>query len=153
MPVVGNWTYSGDPSDSPRDAVRFLVRDTDINDQKLSDEEIAWLLSQNGNNVYAAAEAGAVEVATFFSGQARTKTVGALSITYEAKATEYRSLASMLRFKRAVGFGSAIVPYSGGISVSDKALQRADTDYDQPFFRRGMHDSPGTENASASTST
>jgi hypothetical protein len=30
------WSYSGDPSSSSTDAVRFLVGDTDTNDQLIS---------------------------------------------------------------------------------------------------------------------
>ena len=40
------WTYSGNPSSTERDAVRFLVGDTDTNDQLLSNEEIDYLVTQ-----------------------------------------------------------------------------------------------------------
>ena len=40
------WTYSGDPSSSARDAIRFLVGDTDTNDQLVTNEEIAWVNNQ-----------------------------------------------------------------------------------------------------------
>ena len=40
------WTYSGDPATNARDSIRFLVGDTDTNDQLVSDEEIAWTNSQ-----------------------------------------------------------------------------------------------------------
>lgn len=79
MAVVGNWSYSGNPSDSLRDAVRFLIRDTDEATAKVSDEEIAWLLAQNNDDVYSAAIYAADSVATFYSNQIRTKTVGALA--------------------------------------------------------------------------
>jgi hypothetical protein len=138
MAVVGTWTYGGDPAANNRDAVRFLLRDTVESQAKISDEEIAWLLSENGNNVYAAAIAGADNVASSFSSQARTKTVGALSITYEASAVEYRQLAKDLRLRRIRAGG--IAPYSGGISIIDKEAQESDTDWDKPFFSRGMDD-------------
>lgn len=38
------WTYSGDPSKSPLDAVRFLIGDTDENDPLLNDAEIQYTL-------------------------------------------------------------------------------------------------------------
>jgi hypothetical protein len=37
------WNYSG-PSASDKDAVRFLIGDTDVDDQLLSDEEINYLV-------------------------------------------------------------------------------------------------------------
>lgn len=40
------WTYSGDPSTSDRDAVRFYVQDTDPDFQLISDEEIDFLLTK-----------------------------------------------------------------------------------------------------------
>ncbi len=39
------WTYSGDPSSSDKDEVRFLVGDTDTSDQLVSDEEINYALA------------------------------------------------------------------------------------------------------------
>jgi hypothetical protein len=132
------WTYSGDPAASARDAVRFLIRDTDHDNQQISDEEVAWLLSENGNNVYLAGASAATTVSAKLSNQVRTKTVGALSITYAARAQEYRTLASDL--EAAANKKTAIAVYSGGISRADKDLQEEDTDWDQPAFRREMHD-------------
>lgn len=151
MAVVGNWTYSGDPSSSLRDAVRFLIRDTDEANAKVSDEEIAWLLTQNNDDVYSAAIYAADNVATYFSNQIRTKTVGALSITYAATATEYRLLAKDLRLRR-IRFG-AFIPYSGGISKSDKETNESDTDWSKPAFSRGMHDYPGNDTSELLGST
>lgn len=41
-----SWTYSGDPSDGGVDEVRFLVQDTDPNDQLITDEEIEYLIAK-----------------------------------------------------------------------------------------------------------
>ena len=60
------WTYGNDPTNSSRDAVRYLVGDTDSNLAFVTDEEIAWALSQNSNNAYAAA--AAVAAATVRAG-------------------------------------------------------------------------------------
>jgi len=62
------WTYSGDPSSSLKDAVRFLLGDTDSTDAlTLSDEEIAFLLVEWANNTYFAAAAGAEQLAGQFA--------------------------------------------------------------------------------------
>lgn len=40
------WSYSGNPGASNLDEVRFLIQDTDTDDQLLSDAEINYLLTQ-----------------------------------------------------------------------------------------------------------
>ena len=132
------WTYSGDPASSNRDAVRFLIRDTNESDQLLSDEEIAWLLSQNGSNVYKAAVAGAFTVSASFSDQAVTKTVGALSLSYQARSENYKNIARDLKAQYGV-VGATFAPFASGISRDDKETQESDTDWDKPAFTRNMH--------------
>lgn len=48
-------TYSGDPSTSPLDAVRFYSRDTDIKKAFFSDSEINFVLTEYPNTKKAAA--------------------------------------------------------------------------------------------------
>lgn len=138
------WTYSGDPAYSNRDAVRFLIRDTNTSDQLLQDEEIAWLLSQNSNNVYKAAMASAYAVSAKFSNQAVTKTVGALSLSYQARSEHYKSLALSIK-NQYLSVGATFAPYSGGISVSDKQTEEQDTDWDKPAFSRNLHRNVGVD--------
>jgi hypothetical protein len=45
----------------------------------------------------------------------------------------------------------AIAAYSGGISKADKALRESDSDWNQPNFRLGIDDYPGTQYDSNST--
>lgn len=139
------WTYSGDPSATSLDAVRFLLGDTVEASAIFSDEELAWVLTQNSNVFFAAALA-ADNGASKFSAKnngIKTKTVGALSISYDSeRAKEYRSKAASLRLQGALN--STIGVYSGGISKADKAANLADSDWDQPAFKLGIHDHPGT---------
>lgn len=150
------WTYANDPATFPRDAVRFLIHDTNESDQLLSDEEIAWLLSQNGNNVYKAAVSGAYAVSANFSNQAVTKTVGALSLSYQARSQHYTDLAKSIK-NQYLSIGATFAPYAGGISKTDKETQEADTEWDKPAFSRNIHrnvDTDGRRNEIAlSTST
>lgn len=145
------FTYSGDPGASNLDAVRFLLGDTVEATAQLADAEILWLLTQN-TNVYFAAALAADKVAakyTISSGGGsgvKTKTVGALSISYESakeRSEEYRTMATSLRFQGAITGGW--LPYSGGISKSDKETREQDSDWDRPAFSRGMHDNPGSD--------
>lgn len=147
-------SYSGDPSVSSRDAVRFLIRDTNTADAWVQDEEIDWLLTENGNNVYTSAIRAAEAIAGSYittsgsSGDVKSKTVGSLSISRTANsdiAKEYRTIISDLKRRMALGFGGAIQPYAGGISVADKDSNANDTDWDKPaFVRKGM-DYPHSE--------
>lgn len=142
MAIVGHWTYSGDPATSSRDAVRFLIQDTNESAPLVSDEEIAWELSQHNNNLYRAAAVLANTVAATFAQAVQTKSVGSLSITYAARSEAYTSLARRLAAR--VRSKSVIAPYAGGISISDKQTREADTDWNRPDFEIGMSDYPGT---------
>jgi hypothetical protein len=90
------FTYSGDPSSSTRDAVRFLIQDTDTTDQLMQNAEIQWLLDSANDSVYQAAHDACYALASRFNRLANeTKQVGDLSIstTYVAKASAYREMA------------------------------------------------------------
>jgi hypothetical protein len=139
------WTYSGDPSDSDRDAVRFLTGLTDTTDQRINDEEIDWLLTQNNNNVYLAAAATAASVSATYTDQV-DKTVGDLSLKYSQRADKYAALSKALAKEAASQSGhptlSSLLVYAGGTSVSDKETRSSDTDYPAPITWNGQFDNP-----------
>ena len=158
MPTGGTWTYSGNPATNSRDAVRFLIRDTVETAPLFSDQEIAWLLSQNGGHIYRAAAIAAEQLVSLFIssattssstsiGSIKTMTVGALSITYTVassveQASEYRRIAADLRRLASIGYGAAIAPYAGGISIADQQSNEADADWKKPAFAIAMMDNP-----------
>ena len=45
-----SWSYSGDPKNSPIDALRFLIGDTDISTQIMQNEELQYLIDEYGTN-------------------------------------------------------------------------------------------------------
>lgn len=45
-----SWSYSGDPSTSPIDALRFLISDTDESNPIMQDEELQFLIAEYGTN-------------------------------------------------------------------------------------------------------
>lgn len=137
------FTYSGDPSASPRDAVRFLLDDTTAPGE-MSDAEIQWLVTQQPN-IYRAAATGARRLAAVANDNVASKTVGSLTLTYSERATKWLELADALEEQAKKGLGSAIMVYSGGISKADKELVAADDDFDKPWFSREMWDNPGSE--------
>lgn len=93
-----SWSYSGDPSDGGRDLVRFLLRDTDTNDQLFSNEEVDYLVA-TWPNAYEAARAGAEILASKFTRQSDlSRSVGDISVSesFGGRAAEYRELAMSL---------------------------------------------------------
>jgi hypothetical protein len=90
------WTYSGDPADSTRDAVRFLVGDTDTTDQLLNDAEVAFCIAESGGSIYQSAHDCCYSIASKFSRLATSKTVGDLSLSYADRAQAFFALANEL---------------------------------------------------------
>jgi len=136
------WTYTGDPMDSEKDALRFHLGDTDQNDQQLSDHEINYLLQLHGGNVYLATADAARTLAGQFSRQS-DKQVGDLRLSLSQKADQYWQLARKMELqghKRAT-------PYAGGISKSDKKKQKDREDRVQPGFKRDMMENPSVARA------
>ena len=89
------WTYTGDPNVSNRDKIRFLIGDTDTNDQLVNDEEIAWALSEAGS-IYQAAHDLCTVIGSKFARMATSKSVGDLSLSYADRAEAYHRLASRM---------------------------------------------------------
>lgn len=132
------FTYSGDPSDSDRDAVRFLSGDDVATDFVLEDAEINWLLTQEAN-VYYAAAAAAERIATKWAGLA-DKQVGDLKISYRDQAKQFRTRAADLR-RRALMGGAKI--HAPNQSQDEIDTREDNSDRVRPAFSRGMHDNPG----------
>jgi len=134
------WTYSGNPADSDRDKVRFLVFDTDTNEQLLSNEEIAWLLSEQ-TNVYLAAANAAEAIAAKFAKDITRSAVG-LSANVGNRAQFYLELAEKLRNQVGTTNKRAEV-FAGGLSISGKDSLDSDSDAIQPGFKIGEFDWDG----------
>lgn len=130
------WTYGGDPSANDRDKVRFLTGDTDVGDQLVTDEEIAWALT--GNDIYSSSIIIAKAIAAEFSRRADTE-VDDLRIWFSQRAKAYLRLAESLRLQ---SITLNVVPYSGGRTISDKTAVSNDTDRVRPAFTVSKHDNP-----------
>lgn len=132
------WTYSGNPGASELDEVRFLIQDTDAEDPIVQDEEILFMLAEEGSPLSAAA--GLAQVLAFRYARACDTAIGDYRVSLSGIAERYRVLAKELSGK--AGLVSAM-PYAGGISAFDKRRQEEDTDRVPPAFRRGMLDKDG----------
>lgn len=126
------WTYD---ITTTLGKVRFLVGDTDTNDQLLSDAEVNFCLAENGNQYMAASLA--CEAIAMKVGQ-RLTVKGSVAIDQDQQYQHWMTQAKKLRAR-----GSRVVPFAGGISVADKEAREADEDRVKPSFARDMQTTPG----------
>lgn len=120
------WSYSGDPSTSDKDAVRFLTGDTVQTEQLIQDEEIDWLLTEYGSpqrTSYFAALAIAAKCARSY----RQET-GKIKVWANQKFKQYTELAESMKAALDSGFGKSFTVFVGGISKSDKLARELDPD-------------------------
>lgn len=132
------WSYSGDPSASDLDEVRFHLQDTDTTDQLMSDEEIQFTIDKwvdvVGTNLWAAAICAETLAAKF----AREVSVSAdgVSVSVQDLQDKYDALAMSLREQHKTFTGAAGSPTANG-TVFD--VEQDDTI--RPLaFGKGMHD-------------
>lgn len=95
--MAPTYTYSFDPSTSPKDAVRFLCQDTDMTTGavRLADEEINYMLTQQ-SNVFLAAAACADTIAAYWARIQNTR-IGPLNIQRSQVVPFYQAVAAELR--------------------------------------------------------
>ena len=121
------FSYSGDPSSSSLDAVRFLIADTDANTALLQNSEIIYILTAYPNTTLAAAFA-MEQIASSFSGRADIK-VGNVSQKFGTVAQAYLDKAMQLRREATQNVrpiftgGAARASFSVGLGDSPWAVQ------------------------------
>lgn len=136
------FTYSGDPSNSTRDELRFLIQDTDQTDFAFQDGELDYFLLGSGDNPFSAA-IRAIETLIAKYSKLVDEKVGQVSKSYSQLVDHYKALLATLQ--RRVAIDDAL-PFAGGISESQKDVQEDDHDRVDPFFTRDMHDYVRPEN-------
>jgi len=129
------WTYSGDPSDSTRDAVRFLVGDTDTTDQLITDEEIDYIVTTHGTLNRSSSEAARSIAAKF--ARLMNRSIGGLSADFSQKYTHYMELADALLTNEEA---FPVAPFISGFSRTAKETRELDSDRESTFSRKGVHD-------------
>jgi hypothetical protein len=136
------WSYTGDPSSSAKDEVRFLSGCTNTDRQLVSDEEINYALSQYSEpNLAAALVLRAL--AALFSRETDYRE-GDISVADSKQAKAFLDMANELD-PSGITTNAAVLalPSFGGLSKTDKETLASDTDAVQPSFYRGMNDYPG----------
>ncbi len=136
------WTYSGDPASNNRDQIRFLIGDTDTNDQLLNDAEIAYELAENSSGIYRTAAAALRAVIA--RGRFVDKSVDGLSVSASQRAAQANELAEYYdrRTTRAVPI------YAGGMSISEAQSYDDDTNIPPFQFEMGQFSYPSTGSTS-----
>ena len=133
-----SWSYSGNPSASDLDAVRFAIGDTVSTDPLLTNEEIGFLLAPDSSTVASASVQAARNLAARFARDV-DRQVGNLRISASQRAASFRALALQLEADRVAALGRG-VPYAGGISAADKERRYNDDDRVHGSFFRSSED-------------
>jgi hypothetical protein len=135
------WNYTGNPADSDRDGVRFLVGDTCESDQLLQDAEIEYAIAQQSTLELAAAYCLRALAAKF--SRMVTNKVGDVATNCSDLAKAYADRADELDPGGVTKGLPLALPSFGGRSLDEKETLDTDTDAVQPSFSRGMNDYPG----------
>lgn len=138
-----SFTYSGNPGASDLDQVRYLIQDTTSPGQQ-SDEEISWLLSEEGSPRAAAVEACRT-LARKYAKQPGSRSIGDVTVTYADLSKTYIALADQIAARAARS--SVPIPYLGGLSQGDKDANDANGDHVKRAFPSDeVWSNPGTGN-------
>lgn len=135
------WTYSGDPASSPGDATRFWLGDTTETTPQLSDEELAYLLTQAGGKPLQAAILGCYALASKYASQVDFAVESELRVDLSQRAAAYAQRARDLeRQAQQPGVAGAWAPqpYAGGVSQGDMQTREQDSDRVPPSFHVGQ---------------
>jgi len=136
------FTYSGDPSTSTRNYVRFLLNDTDSTDALFSDEELNYVISEWSGDAYdAARECAEILIARFARlADSTSKSVGDISVSesYTAKAKQYQDLANSFLMRRMRKTPPKPWANTQALKSTD---DRIVDDYNTDFYT-GIHDNP-----------
>tara|TARA_R110001599_G_scaffold243355_2_gene443147 strand:+ start:3972 stop:4397 length:426 start_codon:yes stop_codon:yes gene_type:complete len=127
------FTYTSDPENSKRDAVRLLTGDTVSTDVLLQDSEVDYFLSLYDESAYPSAAAACDAIASKYARQADT-TNGRLSVRASQRSEAYAKKAKELR--RDALTGAEV--FAGGLTISGKDALDDDADAVQPAFSVGM---------------
>ena len=147
-----SWTYADSPGTSTaaerRDAVRLAIGDTDTTDQQITDNGVAWYLSQAANNIAVASIAAVKALIARYSRQADWDN-GKTSLKASGRAKAYKELLVQLQKDAASSAGMTVT----GQSVSENDGYSQNPDALQPQSTRNQDIYAGNAVGSAWTPT
>lgn len=123
------WTYTADPQNVPIDLVRFLIGDTNTNDQLLADAEIAYLIISKGSP-QSAAHGACIQLMAKFAREV-DYTIGPESVKASQRFEHYKQLCKELKGMQKINAVPLWQEPIGGAG--------------QPIFDIGMHDARGVD--------
>lgn len=127
------WSYSGDPSSSTLDEVRFLIQDTDTTDQLLSNEEINYLIDAYADDAYSAAVGSVVALIGKASRAVEeSKSVGDLSLSRKLgdRVAQWEALRKHLETERFRRYPAApVVNENALLSTEDRFVEDEGSDF------------------------
>lgn len=129
-------TYSGDPSSSDSDKVRFLLGDTNTSEAKLTDGEINFLLDEWYDPYLAAAEGAQQLSATAASWMSYT--VDGTNLTMDQMQAKYSLLADQLRAQYRRLHRAA--PWNAQANRGEYEAYELDESIQPALFKLGQHD-------------
>lgn len=135
-----SWTYSGDPSASSLDEVRFLIGDTDTTDQLLQDAEVTYAITKYTDPLQAAVSL-CVQLAAKF---ARLVDVAddTVKAAFSQRSKGFASLADTLKQQLMTPL---VGPWAGSFSLDYQKQVASDVSMVQPQFTIGMTDDADLE--------
>jgi len=136
------WTYNTALT-TDRDKIRLLIGDTTSNDQLLSDEEITFIITQQPNAYYAAAQACEMIAGKF--GRDVSTTLEGMSIAKRQRFENYIQLAEQLRVMAMRTTPSQPFNAAQTKTNRDAYSHIQDSDLVEPNFQLEMHDNPESE--------
>jgi len=116
-------------------ATRFLIGDTNEDDQQVQDEEVAFALAQANNNTYFAGAFLCRTIAAKYSRNVDVKISGALEEMSSQLQAHYLELAEALEYQ-ASKTGGVLGVKAGGITLSAVDAVRANTNRVTPKFTK-----------------
>ncbi len=107
--------------------VRFLVGDTNVDDQQVQDEEISFALGQTNDDIYKASAWVARTIAAKYARYVDVELDGQVSEDYSQLRQHYSALATQLEIQ-SKGSGSSLYAVAGGISKTEMEINLKDKD-------------------------
>jgi len=132
------WSFDSELG-TPKDHIRLMIGDINVNDQQFQDETIEAILDSNLDNVLVTAKQ---LVRSLIAKYARgvDKWVGDLKTLASQRVEQYQQLLRELESSEANGLAFRGVPTAGGIYSAEKRAQEEREDLAKPSFVRGVHD-------------
>ena len=117
-------------------AVRFLIGDTDINDQQVQNEEIAFALNETSDSIYSAGSFICKTIAAKYSRRVDTELDGALKASYGDLSKKYTKLSDNIESQGKKSDGGSLGIKVGGVNKTTIDTVREDTNRPTPSFYR-----------------